>query len=604
MKIKNIILIFLIIIIMIFSAFIIFKSNKQNKKLININKTKNNFYFEKTSEGIKKFSIKGDKYYLGNDKQIHVKGDVEANFYVGGKQINIKSDELTYTFDMKNIFFKKNVIVEIGQFKLYTDELFYADSIVFRSTKKVNVKSQSFSFKAKTFYYKFSKQVLVFVQLKDFIINRNNNIYKVEAKNLFYYRDKNMLSLRGSPVIVNTQKESEQHRYSFPFIDIFLNNDNSLKEGKIPSLKINTEDDNKKIKREIIINKPEFLWKNGKLSSIISEEKGVLTQFKDSIKRIFNFKGIDILFNESENLKSITVGKLKMLFLRINNKQTVRFGFGKAELSKIEFFKDGKISNILLMDRDLAFIIDENYKASGKIIFTYPDKKLSLLIGISGITFKKEMSIGAKYLFSDKTKNILIGKGDVKGINYKENMSFLCDIFKQKGENISFEKNVFIKKNKTEIKGDSVDFNKKKDIFIIRDGNITDMDFFIKGGEIIKHKNSMQIKKNIIVKKGDLKIKGQSAVITMIKSKYNKISINDDVKIFYKNGKGNSDKAIFFVNKKKVEMIGHSKFKREGEMNIEGDKLTLNLHNGKIYAISNKKNKVKIVLKKENDKSN
>ena len=39
-------------------------------------------------------------------------------------------------------------------------------------------------------------------------------------------------------------------------------------------------------------------------------------------------------------------------------------------------------------------------------------------------------------------------------------------------------------------------------------------------------------------------------------------------------------------------------------MKVEGDKLTLNLRNGKVYAVSKNKKKVKIILKKENDKSN
>ncbi len=602
MKKRNTILITLIIIILLLFFLIIV--NKRNKKNVLKNRTikKNIFYFEKYSKGKKKFSIKGNRYYLGSDKQIHVQGDVRTVFYFHGKQIKINSDELTYSFDLKNLFFKNNVIVTIGKTKLYTDEIFYADLITIKSTKPVELKAETFSFKANKFFYNFKKEVLVFRQLTDFKIKKGDNEYLVKAKNLFYYRNIHKLSLRGSPVIINSIKKNEKYIYSFPYMDIYLNKDNSIKEANSPLLLINIEDTDKSnnMKKDITLKDVSIFWENGNISSVISNSSGKLIYQNNKIKRVFNFKGVDISFFDSEDIKSIILKNLQMLFF---NKE-IRFGLGRAKITQIGFIKGGKIAYTLLIDKDYAFIIDKNYKAASKIIITYPSRNISVLNTHSGMTIKGKIKISANYLYSNEKQNIIKGEKDVRGSFIKDNMSFICDNFYQTGEAVQFTGKVYIKKGKTVIKGDSVDFNEKKHIFIIKNGNIEKEEIFIKGKEIKKMREKIEIKKNIIFKKGDLTVTGESADVLIENGTYNKVKIDNNVKIQYDKGKGVADQVIVNLNKQVVKMIGKAKFNRTNEIKVEGDELTLNLHNGKIYAVSKKEKKVKIILKKENDKSN
>jgi lipopolysaccharide export system protein LptA len=601
MKKKNTILVAIIIVIIFFILIIANKSHKK-KILINNPNKKNDFYFEKYSEGKKKFSIKGNRYYLGNDKQIHVQGDVKTVFYFQGKQIKINSDELTYTFDLKNLFFKKNVIINIGDINLYSDEIFYADLIVLKSTKRVRLESKAFSFKANNFHYNFKKEILVFKNLEDFTINKGDNIYFVQATNLFYYKKTHMLTLKGTPVKITTDKKGEHYEYSFPHINIFLNKDNSLKEGKTPLLLINIKNNDKKnsITRDITLNNINYFWNNGKLSSVISNENGQLIHYYNNIKRVFNFKGINISFFDSGDIKSIILKKLQMLFY--DNKK--RFGFGRAGITQIGFKRRGDISYILLTDKDYAFIIDKKYKSAAKNIFIYPDEDISILNINSGMTIQEEISISANYLYSNKKQDIIKGEKNVRGSFLKDNMNFICDNFKQTKDSVYFRDKVYIKKGKMELKGDSVDFNRKKHIFIIKNGNIKKDEIFIKGKEIKKMREKIEIREDIIFKKGDLTVTGETADILIKKGKYDKAIIDKNVNIQYDKGQGIAERIIVNLDKQLVQMIGNAKFNNKKNMKVEGDKLTLNLRNGKIYAVSKNKKKVKIILKKENDKSN
>ncbi len=141
--------------------------------------------------------------------------------------------------------------------------------------------------------------------------------------------------------------------------------------------------------------------------------------------------------------------------------------------------------------------------------------------------------------------------------------------------------------------------NGEKTVKILQ-GKIIKNDILMKGQLIDKTKNSIKIQKNIVFKKGEnLKITGGSASIKIKNNKYYKVFIEEGIKIFFDKGKGYANKAEIDLEKKMVFLKGKARFEDKKGTKIEGEKLTLNLENGKIYATSKVNKKVKVIIKEE-----
>ena len=592
-----------IISLLFFGALIIFNSIKNRKNVKIIKQVKNNkFIFEKRVKGKKKFSVIGDSFSISEDKYIHINGNVITDFFTGGKRVKVFSKKMVSSPDFKKIIFSHNVKVNTENISVEGEEIRY-NQIVIRSKIPVKIKGKDFSFKAKRFFYRIDKDLLVFGDINNFFIKKDNSNYQIKAKNAFFYNKDKILKMVGTPLKIISSKDEKALLLSMPSIYLSLTKDNKLFDGFTKAIKIRETfiSKDKKGKEEVtiirnmILNKVRIFFENNNIALLISDKGGKGSIKKGNKIRKFLFSKAYIKFKKNKITKIFSFDISSRSFTK-ESKKLLRSHINYAEVS---FSDSEKISKISLKDKSLFFLLEKDFNILGKEAFFNLDSKKYVIYKEASFYNKKGTFIKGEEISLDNQKKILKAKKNVSGFLNNGKTNFMCDKFYKKDKKVEFEGNVFIKNTDGEILGEKVIINGEKTVKILQ-GKIIKDDILMRGQLIDKTKNSIKIQKNIVFKKGEnLKITGGSASIKIKNNKYYKVFIEEGIKIFFDKGKGYANKAEIDLEKKMVFLKGKARFEDKKGTKIEGEKLTLNLENGKIYATSKVNKKVKVIIKEE-----
>ncbi len=598
---KRILIALIMIILLTIGIMIILNSGKSKKDIEIIKKTENNkFYFEKRVKGVKKFSVKGDNFSIGNDKKIYIKGNVFTEMLTGGKIVKIFSDEMEASPDFKKIVFSKNIKVKSNKIILKGKEIIYNVKVI-RSKLPVSVKGENFGFKAKDFFYRIDKDSVVFRGIKDFFIKKNKSTFNIEAKNMFFYNKQKILKITGTPLKITNEKENKALTIEMPHLYLNLTENNKLFDGFSRSInisEISKEIDKKNSKtvkrRKILISNMRLFFENNNITEIFSNSPGKITIIEPNIRRNIIFSSIKVKFLNN-NLREI---EILNSVLKTTKKGSNKKGKGGSEYLKIIFDKESKVSVIKAKDSNFLFLIDEKASLTAQEAYLSIAKKRYELFKHSTFNNNKDFYLKGESIIING-KNNIEAKDNVSGFLDKGKLNFICDSFIKKEDFTTFKGNVFIKSSDGEIIGEKVEIKKDNSSKIIN-GKIQKKNITIKGGIIETSKKKIIIKNKILFTKGNnLKINGNNATISIKNNNYEKVIIKGNIKIKFNKGKGECEKAEIDLKKKMVYLTGKARFEDQKGTKIEGEKLTLNLENGKIYATSKVDKKVKVIIKEE-----
>ena len=599
---KRILIALIITVMLTLAIMIVINSGKSKEDIEIIKKTENNkFYFEKRVKGVKKFSVKGDNFSIGNDKKIHIKGNVLTEMLTGKKIVKIFSDEMEASPDFKKIVFLKNIKVKSNKIILKGEEIIYNFKVI-RSKLPVSLKGENFRFRAKDFFYRIDKDYVVFRGIKDFFVKKNNSTFNIEAKNMFFYNKQKTLKITGVPLKITNEKENKVLTIEMPHIYLNLTEKNKLYDGFTRNIKIseiskeiNKEKEKEIVKtRKIVMINLRLFFENNDITEIFSNSPGRITIIEPKIRRNIIFSSIKAKFSDN-NLREIELlnSALKTIKEGSNKK-----GKGGSEYLQIIFDNESKVSEIKAKDSNFLFLIDEKASLTAQEAYISLTKKRYKLFKKSTFNNNKDFYLKGKSIIINSKKNIE-AIGNVSGFLDKGKFNFICDSFVKKGDATTFIGNVYIKSSDGEIFGEKVKIEKNKDSKIIN-GKLLQKDIEIKGGIIEISEETIDVKNKILFMKGDnLKIRGENATISIKNKKYEKALIKGNIKINFNEGQGRCETAEIDLKKKIVYLTGKARFEDQKGTKIEGEKLTLNLENGKIYATSKVDKKVKVIIKEE-----
>jgi len=598
---KRILIALIITVMLTLAIMIVINSGKSKEDIEIIKKTENNkFYFEKRVKGVKKFSVKGDNFSIGNDKKIHIKGNVLTEMLTGKKIVKIFSDEMEASPDFKKIVFLKNIKVKSNKIILKGEEIIYNVKVI-RSKLPVLLKGENFSFRAKDFFYELDKDLVVFRNIKDFKIIKNNSVFKIEPKNMFLYNKQKILKIAGTPLKITNEKENKVLIIEMSHLYLNLTENNKLYDGFSKNINITEiskkfdEKEKEIVKaRKIVMSHLRLFFENNDITEIFSNSPGRITIIEPKIRRNIIFSSIKAKFSDN-NLREIELlnSALKTIKEGSNKK-----GKGGSEYLQIIFDNESKVSEIKAKDSNFLFLIDEKASLTAQEAYISLTKKRYKLFKKSTFNNNKDFYLKGKSIIINSKKNIE-AIGNVSGFLDKGKFNFICDSFVKKGDATTFIGNVYIKSSDGEIFGEKVKIEKNKDSKIIN-GKLLQKDIEIKGGIIEISEETIDVKNKILFMKGDnLKIRGENATISIKNKKYEKALIKGNIKINFNEGQGRCETAEIDLKKKIVYLTGKARFEDQKGTKIEGEKLTLNLENGKIYATSKVDKKVKVIIKEE-----
>ncbi len=598
---KRILIALIITVMLTLAIMIVINSGKSKEDIEIIKKTENNkFYFEKRVKGVKKFSVKGDNFSIGNDKKIHIKGNVLTEMLTGKKIVKIFSDEMEASPDFKKIVFLKNIKVKSNKIILKGEEIIYNVKVI-RSKLPVLLKGENFSFRAKDFFYELDKDLVVFRNIKDFKIIKNNSVFKIEPKNMFLYNKQKILKIAGTPLKITNEKENKVLIIEMSHLYLNLTENNKLYDGFSKNINITEiskkfdEKEKEIVKaRKIVMINLRLFFENNDITEIFSNSPGRITIIEPKIRRNIIFSSIKAKFSDN-NLREIELlnSALKTIKEGSNKK-----GKGGSEYLQIIFDNESKVSEIKAKDSNFLFLIDEKASLTAQEAYISLTKKRYKLFKKSTFNNNKDFYLKGKSIIINSKKNIE-AIGNVSGFLDKGKFNFICDSFVKKGDATTFIGNVYIKSSDGEIFGEKVKIEKNKDSKIIN-GKLLQKDIEIKGGIIEISEETIDVKNKILFMKGDnLKIRGENATISIKNKKYEKALIKGNIKINFNEGQGRCETAEIDLKKKIVYLTGKARFEDQKGTKIEGEKLTLNLENGKIYATSKVDKKVKVIIKEE-----
>ncbi len=588
--------------LLFFGALIVLNSIKNRKNVEIIKEVKNNkFIFEKRVKGKKKFSVTGDSFSISKDKYLHINGNVITDFFTGGKRVKVSSQKMVSSPDFKKIIFSDNVKVKTENIIVKGEEIRY-NQIVIRSKIPVKIKGKNFSFKAKRFFYRIDKDLLVFGDINNFFIKKENSNYQVKAKNAFFYNKDKILKIAGKPLEIRSLKDEKSLLLSMPSIYLSLTKDNKLFDGFTKSVKIketiiekDKKGEKKKTIRKMILNKVRIFFDNNDIVLMISDNGG-----KGSIKKGYKIR--KFLFSKAYiKLKNNKINKIFSFNVssRSFTKKFKKLLRSHINYAEVLFSHSEKISEIRLKDKNRFLVSEKNFSILGREAFFDLDSKKYTIFERANFYDKEGIFIKGEEIYLDNQKKIIRAKKDVSGFLNNGKTNFMCNEFFKKDKKVEFKGNVFIKNMDGEIAGEKVIINGENNVKIVN-GTILKDDILIKGQLINKTKSSINIQGDITFKKGEkLKITGGFASIKIKNNKYSKVLIEEGIKIFFDKGKGKAEKAEITLDKKRVLLKGKAKFEDKKGTKIEGEKLTLNLENGKIYATSKVNKKVKVIIKEE-----